>query len=36
MRWCLAENLRIIPTMTLKTIGFYNEPNGSWLPSVAF
>jgi hypothetical protein len=36
MRWCLAENLRMIQTMTLMTIGFYNEPNGSWLPSVAF
>jgi hypothetical protein len=26
-RWCLGENLRIIQTMTLMTIGFYNEPN---------
>ena len=36
MRWCLGEDLRIIHTMTLMTIGFYNEPNGSWLPSVIF
>lgn len=36
MRWCLGEDLRIIYTMTLMTIGFYNEPNGSWLPSVIF
>jgi GNAT superfamily N-acetyltransferase len=36
MRWCLGENLRIIQTMTLMTIGFYNEPTGSWLPSVTF
>ena len=36
MRWCLGEHLRIIHTMTLMTIGFYNEPNGSWLPSVIF
>jgi hypothetical protein len=36
MRWCLAENPCIIQTMTLVTIGFYNEPNGSWLPSVTF
>jgi predicted N-acetyltransferase YhbS len=36
MRWCLCEDLRIIHTMTLMTIGFYNEPNGSWLPSVIF
>jgi predicted N-acetyltransferase YhbS len=36
MRWCLGEDLRIIHTMTLMTIGFYKEPNGSWLPSVLF
>ncbi len=36
MRWCLGENLRITQTMTLMTIGFYNEPRGSWLPSVTF
>jgi predicted N-acetyltransferase YhbS len=36
LRWCLGENLRIIQTMTLMTIGFYNEPDGSWLPSVTF
>ncbi len=36
MRWCLGENLRITQTMTLMTIGFYNEPNGSWLPSVTY
>jgi predicted N-acetyltransferase YhbS len=36
MRWCLGQDLRIIQTMTLMTIGFYNEPNGSWLPSVIF
>jgi predicted N-acetyltransferase YhbS len=36
MRWCLSENLRITQTMTLMTIGFYNEPTGSWLPSVIF
>ena len=36
MRWCLAEGLRIMQTMTLMTIGFYKEPSGSWLPSVTF
>ena len=36
MRWCLGANLRVIQTMTLMTIGFYNEPNGSWPPSVSF
>lgn len=29
-------SVRIVQTMTLMTIGFYNEPNGSWLPSVTF
>src|SRR3569833_1289966 len=34
MRWCLAEGLRVVQTMTLMTIGLYNEPKGAWLPSV--
>jgi predicted N-acetyltransferase YhbS len=36
MRWCLGQNLRITQTMTLMTIGLYNRPDGSWLPSVNF
>jgi GNAT superfamily N-acetyltransferase len=36
MRWCLAEGLRITHTMTLMTIGLYNEPQGAWLPSILY
>ncbi len=35
-RWCLANGLRVIQPMTLMSMGFYNEPAGAWLPSVAF
>jgi predicted N-acetyltransferase YhbS len=36
MRWCLAQGLRITQTMTLMTIGLYNQPEGTWLPSVLY
>jgi hypothetical protein len=36
MRWCLGEGLRIVYTMTLMTIGLYNQPEGAWLPSVLY
>lgn len=36
MRWCLEENLRITQTMTLMTMGLYNQPDGAWLPSVIY
>lgn len=36
MRWCLAQGLRVIQTMTLMTIGLYNEPDGAWLSSVTY
>ena len=36
MRWCLAEGLRVTQTLTLMTIGLYNEPQGAWLPSVLY
>lgn len=36
LRWCLAEGLRITQTMTLMTIGLYNQPEGVWLPSVSY
>lgn len=34
LRWCLQEKLRITQTLTLMSIGLYNEPNGAWLPSI--
>ena len=36
LRWCLAHGLRITQTMTLMSIGLYNEPAGAWLPSVIY
>jgi predicted N-acetyltransferase YhbS len=36
LRWCLENGLRIVMPMTLMTTGLYNEPNGSFLPSVIF
>jgi hypothetical protein len=36
LRWCLARGLRITQSMTLMTIGLYNEPAGAWLPSILY
>lgn len=36
MRWCLSRGLRIAQTLTLMTIGLYNQPAGAWLPSVLY
>lgn len=35
-RWCLDHGLRIVQMMTLMTIGLYNHPAGSYLPSVLY
>ena len=35
-RWCLSNGLRVVEPMTLMSAGLYNEPSGSWLPSVLF
>jgi hypothetical protein len=36
VRWCLKSGLRITQTMTLMTMGLYNQPGGAWLPSVLY
>ncbi len=36
LRWCLNRGLRIVQPMSLMSIGLYNEPAGSFLPSVTF
>lgn len=36
LRWCLEKGLRIVQPMTLMSIGLYNEPAGSFLPSVIY
>lgn len=35
-RWALDQGLRVVQTMTLMTIGIYNEPQSAWLPSVLY
>jgi GNAT superfamily N-acetyltransferase len=36
MRWCLARGLRVTQSMTLMSLGLYNDPTGAWLPSVLY
>jgi predicted N-acetyltransferase YhbS len=35
-RWSLAEGLRIVKPMTYMTVGRYETPAGSWIPSVLY
>jgi predicted N-acetyltransferase YhbS len=35
-RWCLNNGLRLVHQATLMTIGLYNEPAGTYLPSVLY
>ena len=35
-RWCLENRLLVVQTMTLMTMGLYNEPAGACLSSVLF
>jgi hypothetical protein len=35
-RWCLQEGLRIVQPMTLMSFGCYEQPTGTFLPSILF
>lgn len=35
-RWCLNNGLRLVQQVTLMTIGLYNEPAGSYMPSILY
>jgi predicted N-acetyltransferase YhbS len=35
-RWCLDRGLRLVKQQTLMTIGLYNEPAGTYLPSILY
>jgi GNAT superfamily N-acetyltransferase len=35
-RWCIASGLRVVKPMTLMTMGKYQEPAGSYYPSVLY
>lgn len=36
LRWALGAGLRITQTMTLMSIGLYDQPAGAWLPSILY
>jgi GNAT superfamily N-acetyltransferase len=36
LRWCFAQGLRVTQTMTLMSMGLYNEPAGAYLCSVTY
>jgi predicted N-acetyltransferase YhbS len=36
VRWCLQHRFRLRMVTTLMTIGLYNEPQGSYLPSILY
>lgn len=35
-RWCLQNGLKVVLPMTLMSLGLYNEPSGSFLPSIYY
>ena len=35
-RWCLSNGLRLVQQLILMTIGLYNEPAGSYMPSILY
>lgn len=35
-RWCLERKLRVVMPLTLMSIGHYNEPQGSFMPSILY
>ncbi|HWU27051.1 MAG TPA: GNAT family N-acetyltransferase [Rhizomicrobium sp.] len=36
LRWCFANGLRMSQSLTLMTMGLYNEPARAWLPSILY
>jgi hypothetical protein len=36
IQWCLDSGLRLVQQSTLMTTGWYNDPQGSWLPSIVY
>jgi hypothetical protein len=35
-RWCLGEGMKAVKPMTLMTVGKYQIPSGSYVPSVFY
>jgi predicted N-acetyltransferase YhbS len=36
LRWCFEQNLRIVYMLNLMAVGDYQEPRGSFLPSIGY
>ena len=36
LQWCLAHGLRVVQPMTLMSLGLYQKPAGSFLPSILY
>ena len=36
LRWCLNNGLRLVQQLILMTVGLYNEPTGSYMPSILY
>ena len=36
LQWCLTHGLRVVQPMTLMSLGLYQKPSGSFLPSVLY
>ncbi len=36
LRWCFANGLKVVQPLTLMSRGLYQEPRGSFLPSILF
>lgn len=36
LRWCFANGLKVVQLLTLMSRGLYQEPRGSFLPSILF
>ncbi|HEU0119395.1 MAG TPA: GNAT family N-acetyltransferase [Bryobacteraceae bacterium] len=34
--WCLEHGLRVVQPLNLMSHGFYQEPEGAWLPSILY
>jgi GNAT superfamily N-acetyltransferase len=35
-QWCLEQELRVVKSMTLMSVGLYSQPQGAFLPSVLY
>ena len=36
LRWCLEQRLRIVYLLNLMSLGWYEQPRGTYLPSIGY